>query len=143
MLVDPAIKAGVIWAGVVGPYPNLFNRDNFTLNPTPNPQHPERGIWRINLVDVFGLPEDNAEAWDSISANAYLEELPGPIQIHHGTADTVVPYSVSQLLYDQLEAAGQDPVFYGYGDDNHNISVSFSLAMQRSIQFFDQYVKNR
>jgi hypothetical protein len=31
--------------------------------------------------------------------------------------------------------------YYEYEDDNHNISNSFGLAMTRTIEFFDQYLK--
>jgi uncharacterized protein len=30
---------------------------------------------------------------------------------------------------------------YLYEGDNHNISHSFSIAMQRTIEFFDRYLK--
>ncbi len=142
MIVDPGIQAGVIWAGVVGPYPNIFDRDNFRIDATPSVEG--RGRWRLELFQMFGAPEENPEFWETISANSYLEALgERPIQLHHGTADTSVPYSVSELLYNQLLAAEQPAEFYGYPGDDHNLSIGFSLAMQRSIQFFDAYVKNR
>jgi dipeptidyl aminopeptidase/acylaminoacyl peptidase len=141
MVTDPAIKAGVIWAGVVGPYPNIFDRTEFQIDATPSAEG--RGRWRLDLLDLFGYPEENPELWASISANNYLAELSGPVQLHHGTADDSVPYSVSELLYRQLMEAGQETAeFYGYEGDDHNLSVAFSLVMQRSIQFFDRYVKN-
>ncbi len=142
MIVDPGIQAGVIWAGVVGPYPNIFDRDNFRIDATPSVEG--RGRWRLELFQMFGAPEENPEFWETISANSFLEALgERPIQLHHGTADTSVPYSVSELLYNQLLAAEQPAEFYGYPGDDHNLSIGFSLAMQRSIQFFDAYVKNR
>ncbi len=39
MVITDTIKAGVIWAGVVGPYPNLFQRP--TATPTPEGATPE------------------------------------------------------------------------------------------------------
>lgn len=140
MVTDPEIKAGVIWAGVVGPYPNLFNRPNFTIDATPTVSG--RGQWRLDLISTFGTPDENPELWASLSANSYLQDISGPVQLHHGTADEDVPYSVSQLLYDQMAGQGLEVEFYGYDGDNHNLSNFFSLAMQRSIQFFDRYVKN-
>lgn len=139
MVTDPDIRAGVIWAGVVGPYPNIFNRSDFSLTATPFPDG--RGRWRTALVEQFGTPEENPAFWMSISANNYLHEISGPIQLHHGTADDSVPHSVSELLYSQLIEAGQIVEFYTYPGDDHNLSHAFSLAMQRSIQFFDKYVK--
>jgi hypothetical protein len=38
-------------------------------------------------------------------------------------------------------AAGQYVELYTCEGDNHNISNSFSTAMQRTIEFFDRYVK--
>ncbi len=140
MVTDPEIKAGVIWAGVVGPYPNLFNRSNFAIDATPTVSG--RGRWRLDLFNLFGSPEENPELWASLSANSYLQEISGPVQLHHGTADTSVPYSVSELLFDQMTSEGLAVEFYGYEGDDHNLAIAFSLAMQRSIQFFDRYVKN-
>ncbi|GAB4579395.1 MAG: prolyl oligopeptidase family serine peptidase [Anaerolineales bacterium] len=141
MVVDPRIKAGVIWAGVVGPYPNLFDRPDFELLATPSPTGSGRGRWRFELVQQFGTPEENPEFWNSLSANNFLGEISGPLQLHHGTADESVPYSASELLYGQMIEAGKTIEFYGYPGDDHDLTNAFSLAMQRSIQFFDKYVK--
>jgi hypothetical protein len=40
-----------------------------------------------------------------------------------------------------MQAANRVVEFYSYEGDNHNISGNFSLAMQRSIEFFDRYLK--
>ncbi len=141
MVVNPDIQAGVIWAGVVGPYPNLFNRPNFDLLATPSATSSGRGRWRTELVEQFGTPEENPEFWASISTNSFLTDLSGPIQLHHGTTDADVPYSVSELLYGQLIGLGESVEFFSYPGDDHDITNGFSLAMQRSIQFFDRYVK--
>jgi dipeptidyl aminopeptidase/acylaminoacyl peptidase len=146
MVTDGDIKAGVIWAGVVASYPDLLARwsrrrgeATEQSQPTPTPRWPRR--WRDDLISEYGTPEDNPQFWDSISANSFLEELSGPIQLHHGTADTSVPVEFSATLYDQLLQAGQNAEYYAYEGDNHNISAGFGLAMQRSVAFFDAYVK--
>jgi len=36
---------------------------------------------------------------------------------------------------------GKPVELYTYENDNHNISNHFGTAMERSIQFFDTYVK--
>jgi dipeptidyl aminopeptidase/acylaminoacyl peptidase len=61
--------------------------------------------------------------------------------LHHGTADTDVPLAFSESLYFQMLEAGQYVELYKYEGDNHNISNNFSTAMQRTIEFFDRYVK--
>ena len=143
MVVSDDIKAGVIWAGVVASYPDLFarwRRPNNDIFPTPDPTS-RRGRWRRELFETYGSPEENPEFWASISPNSYLSDLSGLLQLHHGTADSSVPVEFSETLQTQLEQAGQPAELYLYDGDNHNISVNFSTAMQRSIQFFDTYVK--
>ena len=141
MVVSQDIKAGVIWAGVVGSYPDLFThwRRNSAGGPTPTP--PARMRWRTDLIAQYGTPEENPEFWDSISANSYLEEISGPVQLHHGTADESVPLILSELLYQELQEAGQIVEMYTYEGDNHNISNYFGQAMTRTIEFFDRYLK--
>jgi len=146
MVVTGDVKVGVIWAGVVGSYADLFNR--WRRTPTPSASTPEATPtsspgrrWRIALVEQFGAPEENPEFWNSISANAYLGDLSGPIQLHHGTADRSVPLEFSAGLYQQALAAGKTVELYTYEGDDHNISASFGLAMQRTIEFFDKYLK--
>lgn len=147
MVVSKDIKAGVIWAGVVASYPDLFSRwrrpsasaGSNTL-PTPTPD-PRRGRWRQELTATYGTPEENPAFWASISPNTYAAELSGPLQLHHGTGDESVPWEFSQMLYDEITAAGRYAELYLYEGDNHNLSNNFSLAMRRTIQFFDKYLK--
>lgn len=142
MVVDQDIKAGVIWAGVVASYPDLLN--NWRRRPgvsTPSPAPSGTRRWRDVLTQDFGSPEQNPGFWNSISANAYLSEISGPLQIHHGTNDSSVPVGFSESLQSQMEAVGQLSELYIYPGDDHNISRNFSSAMQRSVQFFDEHVK--
>jgi len=148
MVTNDDIKAGVIWAGVVASYPDLLTRWTRPPRPTPDPSLPTptpqwSRRWRDDLIGEYGAPEDNPEFWASISANSFLQELSGPIQLHHGTADESVPIAFSATLYDQLLEAGQVAEFYTYEGDNHNISNGFGSAMARSIAFFDTYVKGQ
>ena len=101
-----------------------------------------RGYWRRDLATRFGSPEENPEFWNSISANSYLNDLSGPIQLHHGTNDETVPIRFSEQLAEQITLAGRSVEYFVYNGDNHNLSNSFELAMQRSVDFFDMHVKN-
>lgn len=137
MVVSPDIKAGVIWAGVVAPFPDLFTR----WNPGARYATPTPGSFVYGLEQEYGNAETNPGFWNSISANAYLRDLNGPIQIHTGTADSDVPWQFSEMLYDDMLAAGQVAEFYTYDGDNHNISNYFSTAMGRTVEFFDHFLK--
>lgn len=148
MVITDTIKAGVIWAGVVGPYPNLFQRP--TATPTPEGATPEPTItgtpsfnrrWRADLVETYGTPEENPAFWNSISSSAFLAEIAGPLQLHHGTADHSVPLAASEFLYQAMQAAGQPVEMYTYAGDDHNLAQDFGLAMQRTLEFFDRYLK--
>ncbi len=140
MVVSRDIKAGVIWAGVVASYPDLLAR---WRRPTGGDTVPRAmSGWRGSLAEQYGSPEQNPTFWASISPNSYLTDLSGPVQLHHGTADQSVPLEFSEKLNAQIKEVGKPVEFYKYQGDNHNISMNFGIAMQRSIQFLDKYVKN-
>lgn len=140
MVIRDDIKAGVIWAGVVGSYEDLLYNWRRGTGASPD-STPRPGSWRTTFTGQFGTPEDNPDFWNSISANSYLDEISGPVQLHHGTADTDVPVEFSEKLFYQMLDVNQIVELYTYPGDNHNISNYFSAAMQRTIEFFDRYVK--
>jgi dipeptidyl aminopeptidase/acylaminoacyl peptidase len=143
MVISKDIKAGVIWAGVVGSYADMLTNWRRQTPPaesvavTPGPG---RG-WRNSLSQTYGTPEQNPAFWNSISANAYLADLSGPLQLHHSLLDHEVPEVFSESLLQQAQAAGKQAELFTYPGDDHNIANSFGTAMQRTIAFFDQYVK--
>lgn len=140
MVISKDVKVGVIWAGVVASYPEMLYNWRRTGSFTPSPS--SRGIgWRDAWLEQYGAPEQNPAFWDSISATSYLADLSGPLQLHHGTEDEDVPLAFSIRLAEQARGAGQIADLYTYAGDNHNISENFNLAMQRTIDFFDAYLK--
>ncbi|MCX7706375.1 MAG: alpha/beta fold hydrolase, partial [Anaerolineae bacterium] len=144
MVTTRDIKAGVIWAGVVASYPDLLSRwRRSTAVPTPSIP-PGARRWRTEFIARYGTPEQNPSFWASISPSAFLADLSGPLQLHHGTADESVPHEFSANLYAQAqkERIPMPVEYYEYPGDNHNLSRNFTLAMRRSIAFFDKYVKN-
>lgn len=139
MVANKDIKAGVIWAGVVASYPDLLN--NWRRGgPTRIPQPGSRS-WRVALQEQYGSPETNPEFWNSISANSYVADISGPLQLHHGTADSSVPVEFSEKLAQQMKAAGKTVELYTYPGDDHNLEGNFNTAMDRSVKFFDTYLK--
>ncbi|MBV7332814.1 alpha/beta fold hydrolase [Chloroflexi bacterium TSY] len=143
MVVTDDIKAGVIWAGVVGSYPDLLARWRRPGIVVPRTIPAKWRKWREDLIAEYGEPSENPAFWASISANTYVADLSGPIQLHHGTADTSVPFEFSNTLDAQIQAVGGTVENYIYPGDNHNLSVNFGSAMARSIAFFDRYVKKQ
>ncbi|MEZ4661524.1 MAG: alpha/beta fold hydrolase [Caldilineaceae bacterium] len=137
MVTTGDVKAGVIWAGVVATYEDLFA--NWDSREAPWREQAMR--WRQLAFDTYGTPAENPTFWNSISPNSYLTDLSGPIQLHHGTLDADVPLSYSQSLAQQINAVDGEVELYVYAGDNHNLSVNFATAMARSVAFFDKYVK--
>ena len=141
MVISEDIKAGVIWAGVVGSYPDMlynWRRSSSASFPTPRPGSSR---WRDTWIEEYGTPDQNPAFWNAISANAYLSDLSGPVQLHHGTADEDVPVEFSQTLSGQIQNSGGEVELYLYEGDNHNISNFFYSAMTRTVAFFDRYLK--
>lgn len=140
MVVDKSIKAGVIWAGVVGSYNDLI--DVWWANRTiPRSAGSSRERWRRTRENLRELQKDQ-ELINSISANSFLENISGPVQLHHGEADASVPFELSQILDRELKEIGKTSELFLYPGNDHNLSQSFSQAMQRSVEFFDKYLKS-
>jgi dipeptidyl aminopeptidase/acylaminoacyl peptidase len=140
MVITDQVRAGVIWAGVVASYPEMLHNWRRTGSFIASPSSRGTG-WRTEWVTMFGTPQENPTFWDSISASSYLEQLSGPLQLHHGTADEDVPVEFSIRLAELARADGMLADLYTYDGDNHNIAKYFTLAMDRTIEFFDQHLK--
>jgi dipeptidyl aminopeptidase/acylaminoacyl peptidase len=140
MVINKDIKVGVIWAGVIASYPEMLYNWRRTGPFTASPSSRGTG-WRNQWTTEYGTPEQNPEFWNSISATDYLNDLSGPLQLHHGTADEDVPVEFSIRLAELARLAGKLADLYTYEGDNHNISKYFTLAMDRTIAFYDDYLK--
>ena len=137
MVVSHNIKAGVIWSGVVASYEELvadWGSADSTI------AEGELPVARV-LLNREGTPQTNPDFWASLSATSYLQDLSGPLQLHHGSDDSDVPMRFSDQFYRDLITAGQGAEYYVYAGDDHNLSASFEVAMRRSLAFLDAHVK--
>jgi len=143
MVVTDDIQAGVIWAGVVATYEEVWaERPRWVAGrelPTPDGEStalpPDDGLF------AYGTFDENPEFWAAIDPVTYLTDLSGPVQLHHATGDQSVPVEFSENLYVRLQEAGLPGELYVYQGDDHNISANFGTAIQRSLAFFEQHVK--
>lgn len=144
LVVDPKdIKAAVIWGGVVGSYNDLMNNWQRRVRYQPSQRELAlRNRYKQNIVQQNGTPQSNPSFWNAIDPTYFIKDIQTPVQLHHGLADEEVPVLFSQTLYNKLKQAGKKVEMFTYEGADHNISdPSFSLAMQRSIEFFDKYLK--
>jgi uncharacterized protein len=139
MVTTRDIKAGVIWAGVVASYPDLMY--HWRATPPATISGSARG-WRQQFIEQYGTPEENPAFWNAISSDYFLGDLSGPLQLHHAEGDETVPVLFSQLLFEKAQAVGVPVELFLYPGDNHNINTNFAVAMTRTIEFFDRYLKN-
>jgi dipeptidyl aminopeptidase/acylaminoacyl peptidase len=143
MLVEPGIKAGVIWAGAVYSYADLsaYGINDTTYRPTPTPaagedSDPPRVSQQI--IQTYGRPDLGELYWQAVSLTANLDYLNSPLQIHHAEDDTVVDIAYSYDLAVALQAGSKPYEFYVYEQGGHNLSSpSFLEAMQRTVTFFE------
>ncbi|HEV2340026.1 MAG TPA: alpha/beta fold hydrolase [Patescibacteria group bacterium] len=134
------IKAAVIWGGVVGDYTELEHWHDPAYHPSAY-ELSLRNKYRATLQKQFGTPESNPIFWNSVDPTSFASSITAPVQLHVGGADEEVPTSFSQTFYQKLQSAGKTVEFYSYPGTNHNITQGFALAMQRSLNFFDRYLK--
>jgi dipeptidyl aminopeptidase/acylaminoacyl peptidase len=142
MVVNDDIKAGVIWAGVVGSYEDMAN--NWSRSKHWQPSQKEQNINRPSrqkLEEIYGEVRNDNYFWNSIAPINFVSDISGPIQIHHGTADAEVPVLFSQRLDEALKSAGKEVELYIYEGEDHNLSKNLSTALNRSVAFFDKYLK--
>lgn len=144
LVVDPKdIKVAVIWGGVVGSYNDLMNNWQRRVRYQPPPSElANRNNSRQSLVDKYGTPASNPDFWNSIDPTSFLSEITAPIQLHTGGNDEEVPPDFSANLQEKLLSLGKVVEYYNYPGGDHNISSpNFEIAMKRSLEFFNKYLK--
>lgn len=140
------IKAASIWSGVVAPYPDPFAQRPQLLTPNaPGGAQSQGGYrgWVSTMMNAYGNPVLNPNFWASVSPNSYLNDLGGPIQLHHSELEKTVPIAASEILYSQLLEAGcTECEFFRYPGDDHLLAGSYVLAVRRTMDFLDKHVKH-
>ncbi len=143
LVISPDIKAAVIWGGVVGTYNDLTHnwQNRVSYRPPPTELN-QRNQNRQSLISQYGDPSTVSDFWKSIDPNYHLDLITAPIQLDAGLSDEEVPWQFSEGLDNRLTKEGKTVEYYTYPGADHNIDGgSFELAMQRSVQFFDKYLK--
>ena len=145
MLIEPDIKAGVIWAGAVYSYDDFaqyqiddpsFDRSN--VNPADESPSRRRGR---ELRETYGDLTTETPYWQAVSLTERIDLLNNPIQLHHAANDGVVNIGYSVDLAAVLAENEKLYEFHRYESGGHNIdSPSFELAMQRTVAFFKTHL---
>ncbi|HRN69821.1 MAG TPA: prolyl oligopeptidase family serine peptidase [Candidatus Woesebacteria bacterium] len=119
----------VLWAPVSKPFPYsvLYFTDEYE----------DEGRYLRNLISQF------EELYDieSFSLTNYLDWIKAPIQIHQGALDDAVPLKWSDQLNNVLVENNVDVEYITYPDADHNLRPDWDTAVERSLIFFDSYLK--
>lgn len=136
MLVEPDVKAGVIWAGAVYSYDD-FSRYAISDTSFVRVENSPGTRRSREIFDTYGRPNLEEPFWRAVSLTENIEHLQNPVQIHHSIDDDVVNIGYSRDLADVLEANGKTHELFEYAGGGHNISSPyFEPAMRRTIEFF-------
>ncbi len=142
LILGSGAKAAVIWGGVVAPHLDIVKFWNSRPR-AENARYKRYAAEREKLYKTFGSPTENPAFWNAMSANRFITKPLVPVQLHHGLSDTVVPVAFSRILAAELKNVQSPVELFTYSRNDHNLSQSFSLAMRRSVAFFDRYIKNQ
>ena len=142
MLVEPDIKAGVIWAGAV------YSYDDFVKYRISDPSRPASGGTPSPsrrrsraLITLYGEPDSARPYWQAVSLTENIDYLQSPLQIHHATNDSVVNIGYSIDLSEVLTQHNKHFEFYWYDGGGHDIdSPYFEDAMLRTIAFYQKHL---
>jgi dipeptidyl aminopeptidase/acylaminoacyl peptidase len=142
MLIEPDIKAGVIWAGAVYSYDDFaaYGINDNTYRPPATPEvgeESDRRRSRREIFETYGPPDSQVAYWQAVSLTANIGFLNRPLQLHHAEDDSVVDIGYSYDLAAVLQGSGKYYEFYTYEGGGHNlISPYFDQAMLRTVTFF-------
>jgi uncharacterized protein len=124
------VDAAVLYAPVSSDY-----RDNFRR-------------WLVTRTEVadkitksYGSPESNSKFWDGISPRTYFDQVNAPVEIHHGTSDSSVPYEWSVRLEKELKDKDKQATLYTYEGEEHEFGPQWQLFMERTAKFFKLNLK--
>lgn len=146
MLVNPDIKAGVIWAGAVYSYADFAKYKISDSSYIHRPFETKKGKSQANrevspeIQKIRSNPKSidfSSPFWQAISLTSNLKYLTRPLAIHHAVDDPVVNIGYSRDLVDKLKQGSKPYEYYEYEGGGHNItSPYFETAMQRTVSFF-------
>ncbi len=135
-VASPDVKSSIYISGVVGTlYDIVYNWPRPAT--VPETQAAQFRSRRQQLYAQHGDPKTNAEFWDQATALNYVRDAAGPLQIHHGTNDAVVPVLFSQHLAEAAQRAKKPVEYYEYPGGDHQFSIASDRQqlLQRILAF--------
>ncbi|MGA7194748.1 MAG: dienelactone hydrolase family protein [Anaerolineales bacterium] len=100
-----------------------------------------------DLITAYRTASSDSNLLHQISPIYHLDLITAPVEISYGTKDSPAIGGAlpewSQKLYQAFKAANKNAQLFAYDGEYHSFNGDAWLAfMDRTTQFFDQYVKN-
>lgn len=133
-VISSQVKATVVVSGVVGSLEDIaYNWPNLQIPP-------DAVASRDKILAAIGSPAQNPSWWHDGSAINYVGAIAGPVQIHYGLSDVVVPLLFSQHLDEALTKSNKPHQFYTYPETDHQFlnSTSRQLLFDRSLELLEK-----
>jgi dipeptidyl aminopeptidase/acylaminoacyl peptidase len=127
------VDAGVVWAPVSSDA--VDNYDRWIAH------DPGRQDVVATLDRLYGLPRDNPEFWEGVSARTYFDQVTEPVLIHHGTADDTCPLRWSRETARLMERDGVDVTLAEYPGEGHAFGPRFFSSMERTGRYLRRHVR--
>lgn len=153
MVVDPRIRAGVLYAPNSADDADLINRwgagclagQTESAGDFCNPPEVIPSNLPQNIIDDYFTAAYDPMTLQQIAPIYHLDNITAPIQIHIGTDDGALlvqtPPEWSENLFLALDAIEKDVEYHVYPGQGHFIrGQSWVQMMQRSVNFFDTHL---
>lgn len=137
LAVNNNIKAGVIWAGAVYTYIDLFEYGIGDNSYVPPPTLTGRRRTRQEIIEIYGQANEKSLFWQEIAPSTYVDEIGLRLQLHHPVDDTVVSVEYSRNLISLAKEKGIDISYFEYKTGGHNLTgTTFNRAVAESVKFY-------
>lgn len=129
-VISPDIKNLILLSGPVGNIRDMFN-SYVAVSDRNNPvaRHIREGV-----LLRYGTPVQMPKFWNTTSPLSYLDQLKANVQIHVGTADTIVPPHFSADLDHSLNITHKQHEYYVYQGGSHGLVAERPMIYQRSLK---------
>lgn len=127
MVLRPEVKAYVLFASL-----SARVEDNFYKLPEKE---------KTRLQETYG-PEEKG-VYSKISPLTYFSYVSAPVQLHHGVLDEYAPLSFSEKIFAGLSKGNKKVEFFKYPGEGHDLTSSWTVAAERSLEFFNHYLEEK
>ncbi|HSW97440.1 MAG TPA: DUF2079 domain-containing protein [Candidatus Saccharimonadales bacterium] len=117
------IKGVVLWSPIIDPKQWFNEADMYDT-----------------VVKNFGSLSANPIFWQSISPKNYIDDIQTPIEIDQGTNDTIIPYTSSIELYDDLVSFNKNTKLRLFPNDDHDLTKYNKQALLGNVNFFRKLI---